>query len=95
VLILSANGQLMGARFDNSGPLTLSVQYASRSGHAAADLVIMEGVPGRHGTVQPLPQAHGADTTLTPAPGPHFYYAKVTQNDGRMLWSAPIWVAQR
>jgi hypothetical protein len=26
-------------------------------------------------------------------PGPHFYFVKVTQADGDMLWSAPVWVA--
>ena len=26
------------------------------------------------------------------APGEHFYFAKVTQADGDMLWSAPVWV---
>ncbi|MEO5934090.1 MAG: hypothetical protein ABIQ08_11140, partial [Duganella sp.] len=35
-----------------------------------------------------------ATTTVTPAIGEHFYYAKVTQNDGNILWSAPIWVTQ-
>ena len=25
-------------------------------------------------------------------PGPHFYFAKVTQADGDLLWSAPIWI---
>lgn len=25
-------------------------------------------------------------------PGPHFYFAKVTQTDANVLWSAPIWV---
>jgi hypothetical protein len=35
-----------------------------------------------------------AVTTITPTPGEHFYYAKVTQDDGNILWSAPIWVSQ-
>ncbi|MBT9493471.1 MAG: hypothetical protein IV107_14260 [Paucibacter sp.] len=26
--------------------------------------------------------------------GEHFYYAKLTQTDGKILWSAPIWVKQ-
>ncbi len=25
-------------------------------------------------------------------PGPHFYFAKVTQTDTNLLWSAPIWI---
>ena len=24
----------------------------------------------------------------------HFYYAKVTQDDGKNLWSAPVWVTE-
>jgi hypothetical protein len=35
-----------------------------------------------------------AETTFTPSPGAHFYYAKVTQDDGNVLWSAPVWVMQ-
>ena len=31
-------------------------------------------------------------TTHKAKPGPHYYFAKVTQEDGNMLWSAPIWV---
>ena len=29
---------------------------------------------------------------LSPTPGKHYYFAKVTQADGNLLWSAPIWV---
>jgi hypothetical protein len=32
--------------------------------------------------------------TFTPSTGLHFYYAKITQEDGDLLWSAPIWVEQ-
>jgi hypothetical protein len=51
-----------------------------------------EGVPGRNGSVTVL--GTGASQAITPALGEHFYYAKVTQNDGNILWSAPIWVTQ-
>jgi hypothetical protein len=53
---------------------------------------IYEGVPGRNGTVTLA--ASTATPTLNPTPGEHFYYAKITQDDGRLLWSAPIWVTQ-
>jgi len=85
-LVLTANGRLMGERFDNSGALTLSAHYASDSGQRAASVALMAGVPGRNGTV--------TQVTLTPAPGPHFYYVKLTQEDGNILWSAPVWVNQ-
>jgi len=92
-VVFTANGHLMGERFDNEGPLRLQAQYASGTGHGAATVALMEGVPGRNGEVTQL--ADKADVTTTPAPGAHFYYAKVTQDDGKVLWSAPVWVNQR
>jgi hypothetical protein len=91
-IVLTANGHLMGERFDNTGPLHLQVAYASAAGRQAATVAIVEGVPGRNGDVSQL--SDKADVTTTPAPGAHFYYAKVTQDDGRILWSAPVWVTQ-
>ncbi|WP_036172136.1 CehA/McbA family metallohydrolase [Massilia sp. 9096] len=91
-LVLTANGHLMGERFDNAGPLALKVLYAGAPGRSAAAVTIVEGVPGRNGAVSVL--STQAETSVTPAPGAHFYYAKVTQDDGRVLWSAPVWVSQ-
>jgi hypothetical protein len=91
-IVLSANGHLMGERFDNRGPLQLSVQFANGAGRRAAAVTIMEGVPGRNGTVTQL--AAEAVVKITPSTGPHFYYAKLTQDDGKVLWSAPVWVNQ-
>ncbi|MQA40785.1 CehA/McbA family metallohydrolase [Rugamonas aquatica] len=92
-LILTANGHLMGERFVNRGKLTLRASYASLSGHRAAAIDIFHGVPGRNGAVAAL--GGTARTVVTPAAGEHFYYARVTQDDGKMLWSAPIWVSQQ
>jgi len=91
-LVLTANGHVMGAQFTNRGPLTLIANFASAAGRQVAALAIMEGVPGRNGEVTRLSQQ--AETTFTPAPGAHFYYAKVTQDDGNVLWSAPVWIMQ-
>ncbi|MBW8848729.1 MAG: CehA/McbA family metallohydrolase [Burkholderiales bacterium] len=91
-LVLTANGHVMGERFTNGGALSLSVGYASNSGHSAASVQIYEGVPQRNGTVSLL--ASSATASTTPAVGEHFYYAKLTQDDGKMLWSAPVWVTQ-
>ena len=30
--------------------------------------------------------------TLQPEPGEHYYFVKVTQDDGNLLYSAPIWI---
>jgi hypothetical protein len=91
-LVLTANGHLMGERFTNSGPLSLVANFASTGGKTVASVAIMEGVPGRNGVVTQL--SSSATTTFHPTPGPHFYYAKVTQSDGNVLWSAPVWVTQ-
>ncbi|MYN03360.1 phosphotransferase [Pseudoduganella sp. DS3] len=94
-IALSANGAIMGSEVDNSGPLALQVHFASSTGRGIATLEIMEGVPGRQGAVRALPGVRALQHTLTPAPGRHFYYARITQDDGRQLWSAPIWINQR
>jgi hypothetical protein len=91
-LVLTANGHVMGERFSNSGSLNLVANFASTSGKTASTVAIYEGVPGRNGTVTQL--SSSANTTITPAVGEHFYYAKITQNDGNSLWSAPVWVTQ-
>jgi hypothetical protein len=31
-------------------------------------------------------------TSRKPEPGKHYYFAKVTQADGNLTWSAPVWV---
>ena len=87
-----ANGHIMGERFVSSGPLTLTAYHTSSSGKRAAVVELIEGVPGRNGNVSLL--AATPTATITPALGEHFYYAKVTQEDGNILWSAPVWVTQ-
>ena len=32
------------------------------------------------------------EPACTPKPGKHYYFAKVTQADGNLIWSAPVWV---
>jgi hypothetical protein len=91
-LILTGNGKVMGERFTNSGTLRLVANFASSAGKTVSSVRMYEGVPGRNGTVTQLSTT--ATTTITPDVGEHFYYAKVTQNDGNILWSAPIWVTQ-
>ena len=92
-LVLTANDHIMGETFASSGPLTLTAAYASTSGQTVSRVQFFEGVPGRNGAVTQL--FEGADTTtITPVEGDHFYYAVVTQANGDLLWSAPVWVTQ-
>jgi hypothetical protein len=91
-LLLTANGRMMGERFDNQGPLQLSASFSNDAGRQAAAITIFHGVPGSNGNVTPLTDQ--AEVTVTPAPGPHFYYARLVQDDGNIVWSAPLWVMQ-
>jgi hypothetical protein len=92
-LIFTGNGHLMGERFVNAGPLALVAQFANSQGRTITQAEIHQGVPGRNGTVTVL--ANAPTHTFTPAIGEHFYYARLTQDDGKVLWSAPIWVTQQ
>ncbi|NYE59704.1 hypothetical protein FHW58_000856 [Duganella sp. 1224] len=91
-LIFTANGHMMGERLRNRGKLTLRVRHANAAGRGIAAVSIVHGVPGRKGSVATLTTR--AQRTIAPSPGEHFYYARITQDDGKMLWSAPIWVTQ-
>jgi hypothetical protein len=91
-LVFTANGRMMGERFKNRGLLTLAANFANSAGRQAAAVAIMEGVPGRNGAVTQLSST--ATTSFTPSPGEHFYYARITQDDGNVVWSAPVWVTQ-
>nr|WP_314628929.1 CehA/McbA family metallohydrolase [uncultured Janthinobacterium sp.] len=91
-LLFTANGKLMGERFDNQGPLHLATHFSNSAGRQAAAVAIFHGVPGGNGSVTAL--SDQAEFTVTPAPGAHFYYARLTQDDGNLVWSAPVWVNQ-
>ncbi|WP_426070398.1 CehA/McbA family metallohydrolase [Janthinobacterium sp. DSP2-3-3] len=91
-LLFTANGKLMGERFENSGPLHLVISFSNSAGRQAAAVAIFHGVPGSNGSVTQV--SDQAEVTLTPAPGPHFFYARLTQDDGNVVWSAPVWVNQ-
>jgi len=91
-LLFTANGRLMGERFENRGPLHLAIHFSNSAGRQAAAVAIFHGVPGGNGSVTQV--SDQAEVAVTPAPGPHFYYARLTQDDGNIVWSAPVWVMQ-
>lgn len=91
-LVFSANGKIMGSRFDNSGALSFNLGFANSGVRTVSSVEIWEGVPGRNGT--PTVLSTSPTYSYTPANGQHYYYAKVTQDDGKILWSAPLWVNQ-
>ena len=82
----------MGERIHNRGSLTLLVDYASANGHHLDTVAILHGIPGANGEIGAV--AHTTTIELQPTIGEHFYYARLTQDDGKILWTAPIWVTQ-
>jgi hypothetical protein len=91
-LVFSANGAIMGSRINSTGAVNLDIGYANTTGRSVSLVEVWEGVPGRNGTMTLL--TNNASYSFTPADGLHVYYAKLTQDDGKILWSAPIWVNQ-
>lgn len=91
-VVFSANGAIMGSRINNTGVLNLNVGFANTAGKTVSLVEIWQGVPGRNGTMTVL--SNSATYSHTPTNGAHVYYAKLTQSDGKILWSAPIWVNQ-
>jgi hypothetical protein len=43
-------------------------------------------------TDQPNSNRRQWKTRFGPKPGKHYYFVKVTQKDGNLIWSAPVWV---
>lgn len=41
---------------------------------------------------EPKASARRWELDLSPQPGKHYYFVKVTQADGNKMWSAPVWV---
>ncbi len=61
------------------------------SGDAVAKIELYED-----GTVvetdEPNATARQWKTTRAPEPGGHYYFVRLTQGDGNLMWSAPVWV---
>ena len=43
-------------------------------------------------TGEPKADSGRMEVIRSPAAGKHFYFAKATQADGNLMWSAPVWV---
>jgi hypothetical protein len=43
-------------------------------------------------TEQPNTPSSSFKTTRSPAEGKHYYFVKITQADGDLMWSAPVWL---
>ncbi len=85
----AAMGDIVGEPVEKVG-VVVTVADPDRSDTIAKIELYQDGKVVR--TDEPSASSCEWKTTCTPDPGPHYYFAKVTQADGNPLWSAPVWV---
>jgi hypothetical protein len=82
---------IMGERLVTMQPVTLTVGFATAGARLPDNVVLVAGGV-RDPQTRTLPY-EGAPWKVTARPGVEtFYYARITQDDGKVLWSAPIWL---
>ncbi len=90
-LRMKANGLWMGSEIDNTGQIIFAIDGADPDG----ELVSLVQIITDQGKVA-LEYAPGtASVTWSPqlniTPGVHYFYVKVTQEDGNRIVSSPVW----
>ncbi len=89
------NGKLMGSIITHSGTATLSVTTSDPDVEATSTIFLYYGVPGS-GTAAALLSSNSNLSTLTYTHAlanntTYYYYAKITQADGDIIYTSPIW----
>jgi len=90
---LRVNGAEMG---EIIGDPVAKVEVAVRVSDPDAEDTIAKIELFENGTIvatdEPNAQGRCWNVERTPTAGKHYYFLKVTQGDGNLLWSAPVWV---
>ncbi len=89
------NGKLMGSIITHSGTATLSVTTSDPDVETTSTIFLYYGVPGS-GTAPALLSSNSNLNTLTYTHAlanntSYYYYAKITQGDGDVIYTSPIW----
>lgn len=96
-LSFTVNGNKMGSDINVSSNSTISVSITDPdAGEGVTSIQIYYGVPGS-GNAATILTSNTGSTTLnyihnTAYSNQYYYYAKITQSDTDVIWSAPIWV---
>jgi hypothetical protein len=93
VLLFRVNGAEMGSIIEEplkQIEIEVIVDEADNDDLTAKIELFEDGVVVQ--TDEPNAENRRWETLATPEPGGHYYFAKVTQKDGNLLWSAPVWV---
>ena len=87
--------QPMGSIFTRSGSAAISITVTDPDGEATSAIAIYSGVPGS-GTAPTVLTSNTNSNTLTFTHNlanlaTNYYYAQITQADGNVIWTSPIW----
>lgn len=89
------NGEVMGSIITQPGNPTISISVADDDNEAVSSIQVYYGIPGNGLAPTVLTQVSNNATLSylhTIANGDEFYYyLKITQADGNIIWTSPIW----
>jgi hypothetical protein len=89
------SSQPMGSVFQHAGSPTIKVNITDADVETTSSIQIYYGVPGSGTTCTVLGSNSGSSTySITPTitnGSTYYYYAKITQSDGDVIWTSPIW----
>jgi PKD repeat protein len=91
----TVNGQIMGSVLSHSGTATIAVNITDPDGEATTNIAVYCGIPGSGSNPFVLTSAANTNTlTYTHAltnNAIYYYYLKITQADGDLIYTSPIW----
>ena len=90
VLDFKVEGNMMGEEIIASEPIDMEVTVIGTAPIEKVEVLKNNKVFFTHETDEA--QAHLKFTDYTPVASSSFYYARITQQDGEMAWSSPVWV---
>ncbi|NPV49252.1 MAG: CehA/McbA family metallohydrolase [Armatimonadetes bacterium] len=92
-LFLWVNGAPMGAIVETpAASVAVTVDVADPDAQESIAKIELYENGAVVATDEPKTAARRWEITRTPAAGKHFYFVRITQGDGNMIWSAPVWV---
>ncbi len=92
LLEFTADGHHMGDEYRTDVPIQLEARVAGTDRIAWVEIIKNNQVLCAHRGANEIETLDHTDADLPPAGSCHFYYLRVTQEDGNMAWSSPIWV---
>ncbi len=94
----SVNTNTMGSIANTTSDPSISVSIADTDGESVSKIELYYGVPGS-GTNSTILTSNTGQTSLNYVHAialntSFYYYARITQSDGDIIWSAPIWITK-